>query len=243
MSSELLEIKSRRLLAEAYVREASLLEFGAGTPREEQLIRVEAAEQALRRGLDKGSSRPRAGVFTKILVATDGSPEAQRAERVAAELAEEWHLPLLLLRVADTRCTHGPDEIVYTELQIRAALRERVDQYLAAAACRVPAGVPAERSSREGKPATEILKVASEWGADLLVMGSRGRGRLRGLLLGSTAQEVLHGAKSPVLVVAHAAIENVPEQPEPTAAVVTSPVEPPTAPAGRSDVLQQETES
>jgi nucleotide-binding universal stress UspA family protein len=219
MSSEILEIKARRLLAEEYVREATFLECGAGTPREEQLRRVEAAGQALRRGLDP----PRADLFTKILVATDGSPEAQRAERLAADLAAERHARLLLVCVADTRWAHGPDEVAYSEVQLRAALREKVDRYLAEASDRLSAGVPAERSRLEGEPATEILKAASEWGANLLVMGTRGRGRLRGLLLGSTAQEVLHGAKCPVLlVVAHAAVEDAPQQPVPTAAVANS---------------------
>ena len=218
MSAEFLEIKARRVLAEEYVREATFLECGAGTPREEQLRRVEAAGQALRRGLEQ----PPAALFTKILVATDGSPEARRAERLAAELAAERHARLLLVCVADTRWTHGPDEVAYSELQLRAKLREKVDRYLAEASGRVPAGTPAERSRLEGEPATEILKAASEWGADLLVMGTRGRGRLRGLLLGSTAQEVLHGAKCPVLVVAHAAVEDLPQQHVPTAAVASS---------------------
>lgn len=170
MSSQLLEIKSRRILAEAYVREASLLECGAGTPREEQLRRVGVAEQALLRGLDKGSSRPGVGVFTKILVATDGSLEAQRAERLAVSLASDRGGRLFLVCVADTRCTHGPDEIAYTELQLRAAFREKVDQYLAEAASRVPDGVQVELSRREGEPATQILKrlrsgkrISSSW--------------------------------------------------------------------------------
>ena len=180
MSSQLLEIKSRRLLAEAYVREASLLECGAGPPREEQLRRVESTERALRRGLDVGSSRVRTGIFTRILVATDGSAEAQRAERLGAGIAAEGGGELLLVSVADTRWTHGPDEIAYTELQLRGALREKVDQYLAEASSRVPAGVRVELSRREGEPATQILEGALEWGPDLIVMGTRGRGRLRG---------------------------------------------------------------
>jgi nucleotide-binding universal stress UspA family protein len=243
MSAGILEIKSRRLLAEAYVREASLLECGAGTPREEQLERLQAAEQALRCALETPRHQPRSGVFAKILVATDGSPEARHAEQLAAQLAAERRARLLFVCVADSCWIGGPDEVAYTELQLPAALREKVEQYLQEAASRAPAGLLVEKLRRDGDPVTEILRAAFDWGADLIVTGSRGRGRLRGLLLGSTAQEVLHAAKCPVLVVAHAAMGTASQQPEPTHTVDGSSVRPGVSPPGRFDVLREETES
>jgi nucleotide-binding universal stress UspA family protein len=53
---------------------------------------------------------------------------------------------------------------------------------------------------RIGAPATEILRVAEEVGADLVIVGSHDRGRVGRLLLGSVSQEVLHSARCPVMV-------------------------------------------
>ncbi len=52
-----------------------------------------------------------------------------------------------------------------------------------------------------GKPASRIVEVAKNWSADLIVMGSHGRGKVQGLLLGSVSEGVLHHAPCPVLVV------------------------------------------
>ena len=239
MLSKLLDIKSMRLAAEAFMREASLLECGAGTPREEVLRRASAAADALRRVLEKGSDRPSTGKFRRILVATDGSPQARRAEGLATNLAAADGARLMIVCVADTRWTHGPDEMTYSELQLREELRRKVDGYLAEAVSKVPAGVLVEQSRREGEPVTQILAVAKGWEADLIVMGTRGRGRLRGLLLGSTAQEVLHGSHCPVLVVPHATVGANLLHPNPAPACS----QPATAAVGPSDVLLEETES
>jgi len=52
-----------------------------------------------------------------------------------------------------------------------------------------------------GVPAAKIIDAAKKWPADLIVMGSHGRGKIGGLFLGSVSQEVLHHAPCPVLVV------------------------------------------
>lgn len=54
---------------------------------------------------------------------------------------------------------------------------------------------------RRGDPAQEIIAAAREKRADLIVMGSRGRGQLEGLILGSVSERVLHSAQMPVLIV------------------------------------------
>lgn len=57
---------------------------------------------------------------------------------------------------------------------------------------------------RRGEPAREIIKYAEEVGADFIVVGSRGRGGVAALLLGSTSHGVIHGAPCDVIVVRHA---------------------------------------
>lgn len=61
--------------------------------------------------------------------------------------------------------------------------------------------IPLKRVYRQGDPAAEILKAADETRADLIIIGSRGLGRIGGLILGSVSERVLHGAHRPVLVV------------------------------------------
>jgi nucleotide-binding universal stress UspA family protein len=61
--------------------------------------------------------------------------------------------------------------------------------------------VPLRREYRTGDPAAEIVAGAREHKADPIVMGSRGLGRIGGLVLGSVSEKVLHGAHGPVLIV------------------------------------------
>ena len=56
---------------------------------------------------------------------------------------------------------------------------------------------------RRGEPAHEIIAYAEEVGADFIVVGSRGRGGVKSLLLGSTSHSVIHGAPCDVIVVRH----------------------------------------
>jgi nucleotide-binding universal stress UspA family protein len=62
------------------------------------------------------------------------------------------------------------------------------------------AGVEAEPEVLEGAPGDTILKVAAIRGADLIIVGRGGHGLLGDLLLGSTSEHVVRGAKIPVLV-------------------------------------------
>ncbi len=54
---------------------------------------------------------------------------------------------------------------------------------------------------RRGDQGHEIIAAGRELKADLIIMGSRGRGQLSGLILGSVSEQVLHGSRTPVLIV------------------------------------------
>lgn len=139
-----------------------------------------------------------------ILVATDGSPSANGAARVAARVAQEagaalhvahiWQLTQasvgLMADAASWQYTFDLDEQVAREI-------------LAGAVADLAAlGVPvADQHLRRGRPADEIAALAAEIGADLIVVGSRGLGPIKRLLIGSTAEAVVHSAHRPALVV------------------------------------------
>jgi nucleotide-binding universal stress UspA family protein len=139
-------------------------------------------------------------MFKKILVALDGSDNSARALDLAADLASQYGATLYLVYAIDQPPIHaeaGRLAREATEKQQRAAAEEVLDRN----AQRVPleriTGI--EKLIVDGDAATSIVELAAERGMDLIVMGTRGLGRLRGLLLGSVAQKVISLANCPVL--------------------------------------------
>jgi nucleotide-binding universal stress UspA family protein len=140
---------------------------------------------------------------TTILLATDGSEEAQLATTTAADLAEKTDSELHVLTV-------GPDYPLY-ELPEHPAdfedvLRENrrgAKEMLEQQAKRIEqsGGTVKETHLREGRAAEEIVEVAEEIGAGLIVMGSRGHGRIRRALMGSVSDAVVRHAHCPVTIV------------------------------------------
>jgi nucleotide-binding universal stress UspA family protein len=77
------------------------------------------------------------------------------------------------------------------------------NQVLEAAREPLPQSLEITELLRSGDPPDEILAAAHEWHADLIIMGTHGRGRLAAFLLGSTADSVIRRARCPVLTIAH----------------------------------------
>ncbi len=140
-------------------------------------------------------------MFRRILVPSDGSEHALRAVRAAAGLAERFDAEVVLLTVVSVpqalvMVAGIGDDVVeeYVEKTGREALAPALEEF---AAHRVEVEVKVE----VGAAAEEIVRQAHETGADLVVMGKRGLGEIRGLLLGSVSDRVTHGLSVPVLLV------------------------------------------
>jgi nucleotide-binding universal stress UspA family protein len=133
----------------------------------------------------------------RVLLATDGSREATRATRWLAALAPA--ADVLVLSVASV--PHSPlDRAAMRDL--REESRARAVRVCARARARL-AAAGARATTRVvdgGDPREEIVRVARQWAADLLVLGARRRGRLAGLLEGSVAPWVAGRAPYPLLV-------------------------------------------
>ena len=138
-------------------------------------------------------------MFDKILVAVDHSEISDRALDAARDLAllskgEVWVLHLREREVAVKTGVSLSDESMD---EASAAVAAAVDKLTAA-------GVKAHGdvgTTLFGYAARNIIDDAKEHDVDVIVMGSRGRGDLAGLILGSTAHKVIHLADRPVLIV------------------------------------------
>jgi nucleotide-binding universal stress UspA family protein len=140
---------------------------------------------------------------TKILLATDGSEEAQLAATTAADLAEKTDSELHVLTV-------GPDFPLYELTEHPADFedvlrknRREAKEVLEQQAKRIEqsGATVKETHLREGPAEEEIVEVAEELGAGLIVLGSRGHGRLSRALMGSVSDAVVRHAHCPVTIV------------------------------------------
>ena len=137
-------------------------------------------------------------MMKNILVPVDGSEGADRAIEKAVMLAQTCGAKLNFLYVANIN-----------QLAINAVLSDAIldsvtkagNVILDRALEIVPAGVAKESFSDTGSPAVVILDFAETNDIDLIVMGSRGLGVVKGVLLGSVSQYVVEQSKCPVLVV------------------------------------------
>ena len=140
---------------------------------------------------------------TTILLASDGSEEAQLAAATAADLAEKTNSELHVLTVAPDyplyELPEHPAEFEDVLSENRREAKEMLEQQ--AKRIEESGGTVKETYLREGRAAEEIVEVAEEIGAGLIVMGSRGHGRLRRALLGSVSDAVVRHAHCPVTIV------------------------------------------
>ena len=135
-----------------------------------------------------------------VLVGIDGSAASHKAARMAAEIAGKFGARLTLAYVVP-RLLLPPDAYGLTVAEVEAEHRAHADEVLAAAAAELGPGVAPTRLVLFGSPADALVEAAQSGQADLLVVGSRGHGAVRRVLLGSTSGRVVHVSTGPVLVV------------------------------------------
>jgi len=140
-------------------------------------------------------------MFQNILVAIDGSPDADQALTQAIDLAESEHTRLTLFSAVVT-----PPAVAYAGVSggvtanlIRDAEAE-TERILRSAVERVPNGVSVNTVLSSQPVRQALMRQITTGHHDLVVMGSRGRGALRSVLLGSVSHYVLHHSPIPVLI-------------------------------------------
>jgi nucleotide-binding universal stress UspA family protein len=139
---------------------------------------------------------------TRILVATDGSREAELAVTTAADLAKSTDSELHVVHVGELPLVYHPERHAY-----RAEYEEHereAQQRLEAQLERIEgadATLLAQSHLRMGRADEEIVELAHSIDAGMIVMGSRGQGRLRRALVGSVSESVVRHAHCPVTIV------------------------------------------
>ena len=138
---------------------------------------------------------------TRILVPTDGSREAELALTTAADLAKSTDSKLHVLHVGEVPLVYHPERHAYQaeyeehEKESQQLLESQVERIEGASA------TEAQAHLRMGRADEEIVELAQSIDAGLIVMGSRGQGRLRRALVGSVSESVVRHAHCPVTIV------------------------------------------
>lgn len=139
--------------------------------------------------------------MSAIVMATDGSPSAQKATEKAIELAKAtgWRLHFVTSWSLSVGYGYAPmTHVPYTGDLEREHGRDALDAAVASARA---AGVEATSELRCGTPVEEICAAAERIGAEVIVIGAHGRDAVRRFVFGSVSTGVMHHASCPVLVV------------------------------------------
>ena len=142
-----------------------------------------------------------------VIVATDGSKQSLAAARLLKSLADPANITdvSVVAVIRPLASVAFADELSDSEQQPswdNASFRQAAENAVATIAAEFDGwGPKVHKRVRSGSPANEIIKVATEYDAGLVVVAAGGRGISSSVLIGSTAQRVQHYAPCPVLVV------------------------------------------
>jgi nucleotide-binding universal stress UspA family protein len=139
--------------------------------------------------------------FRRLLVAIDGSGNAELALAAALTATRREHGQLTLIGVAPkVMQTAALARTGISAEQLQDEANTEAEQALRDAVRRLPDDVSATTLFRQGKPGPEIVAEAASGRYDAILLGARGVGRV-GALIGSVSQYVLHRAAIPVIII------------------------------------------
>lgn len=130
-------------------------------------------------------------MFKKIMVPTDGSQFALKAEDAAISIARNFNAKLFAVHIIDEKLIY-PFEVLEEEGKsiLDAATLKGKNQ-----------GVEVEQVLIVGNPAHDMAKIVEKIGADLVVIGTHGKSGLEKILMGSVAESTIKTVNVPVLLV------------------------------------------
>jgi nucleotide-binding universal stress UspA family protein len=135
----------------------------------------------------------------KIVIAIDNDPDAENVALNGLQLALQLKAEIAILSVVDTTILKVERSISSADfVKILKSDYKKLQQKLTKTIFK---NHTVSTFLQEGKPYEVILKVADEWYADIIVIGTHGRGGLSHLIMGSVAEKVIRHSKKPVLAI------------------------------------------
>ena len=134
---------------------------------------------------------------TKIVLATDGSEDAAEAREAAVDLARRSGSELHLVHVWHD--VPSPYAHAFVKRELKRQGKEILDEEVRK--IEEAGGTVTKAHLRGGRTSDEVIELSEELGVGLLVVGSRGLGTVRRILMGSHSEEIVHNARVPILVV------------------------------------------
>lgn len=135
----------------------------------------------------------------KVLVAVDGSPASLHGAEVALKLAQPFGAEVILIYVVPPMVLPGDAPWAPLE-EIHEAEQRRGEHLLTETAAKL-GNPPVRKMVKVGPPAETLAEVAEAEQVDVVAVGSTGKGAVKRLLVGSTADRLVHICTRPVLVV------------------------------------------
>jgi nucleotide-binding universal stress UspA family protein len=143
-------------------------------------------------------------VFRSVLVPVDGSAHAKKALAEAVDLVQATGAELTVMTSVPDAVTWGTVTAPSAAGDIQALIADSEQGFrtlLDEAVATVPESLGAKKVEGYGPAGPAIVKQVDAGGHDLVVMGSRGRGEVASLLLGSVSHHVVHSTRAAVLIV------------------------------------------
>lgn len=138
--------------------------------------------------------------YQKVLIALDNNELSVRVAEHGINLSSQLAANIAVVYVVDTAKVNIEGKSGKLPHEQITKLRIEGDKIIDNIAKKINLS-KFDRFLPEGKPSKEILKVASDWGADLVIMGTRGNTGIKRLFLGSTAENTIRLSKIPILIV------------------------------------------
>ena len=135
----------------------------------------------------------------KILIAIDDGSISEKVALNGFQLGKQLNAEMALVSITDTSLMRNADGVTQEEMEDTAKGELRKNQQ--ALIAKVFKDFKVSTFVEDGKPSEMILKVADEWEADLIVLGTHGRTGLKHLLMGSVAERVMRHSLKPLVII------------------------------------------